>query len=1026
MKKRYLSILLAFVLCLSLAPMAAFAASDETLAEPIEEPVEEPAEEPAEEATPVPAAVDEAVAAVQALIDALPTADTVAAEDYDAVQNAYDAYDALTPEQQGLVTGAEVFETLFGWFNEQVTALAEHTHSYTNGFCTVADCTAPYQPASLTDGVYQIGNAGQLYWFAAQVNSGNKSISAKLTENITVNPGTFDTNGNYTAAAVEALRSWTPIGENTPAYQYTGTFDGNGKTISGLYVNDTSSNYVGLFGYVDGGTIQNVNVTNSYFKGGGMAGSIASYMKGTIQNCSSSATVEGSTAAGGIVGLAWDNMGTFTLTNCHNTGKVTSQCFAGGLLGQCSSQSCTITNCSNSGAVQGGTLNGSASAGGVLGYFCSTAFNTCTLKNCYNTGTITCSGRAGGVIGWCDVKECTLDSCYNTGMVKGAGGSNQRVGGILGQASSFELTNCFNTGSVTGETSGADRNVCVGGFVGYFSGTKNTHTLTNCYNSGAVTGTGGEAQSVGAAFGMAYSGTCTITNCYYQSGTATAGAGACEETVTITGETTAKDAAAFHYGEVTWLLNGSTSEGDLVWKQTLNGTNLPGFTGGTVYSVTGGYANSADGPAVTPLQSVTASADKASYVYGDNVTLTATAVKTVASYAGTIAYQWYKEETSGGSTSWQEISGAASATYTVTGPDVGTYTYKCAATLDGYTMDSNVVTVTVGKKTLTDAYGAPTAKTLTYNAQEQPLILAPSVVLPEGASYLYSLDGQSWESDCSKLTGKNAGTYKVYWKVDGGTNYQDAADTTPVSVTISPRDIDPTSAVVTPYIRFGSNDPLTFNGKEQTPVFQLELRVRPESTPSGTIPDSLLETLTEGTDYTVTVTAQTDVGSYSATIEGKGNYKGSKTMTWSIEKADAPKLDDVAADRPCSKSGDQTVSLRELLPDGKVTEYEVGTLPQGVTDVSVDEQGRLHFTIDGLTQSDVGKTFTIPVTLKSQNYEDASVNVVVKITKQAATADRVQQPVKTGDEATPVLWIAVAIVAVAAVVILLVMQKKKK
>ncbi len=67
----------------------------------------------------------EAVRAVQASIDALPTADTVTAADYDTVQAAYDAYEALTDEQQALIVGAAVFEELYAWFNGQLQTIDE-------------------------------------------------------------------------------------------------------------------------------------------------------------------------------------------------------------------------------------------------------------------------------------------------------------------------------------------------------------------------------------------------------------------------------------------------------------------------------------------------------------------------------------------------------------------------------------------------------------------------------------------------------------------------------------------------------------------------------------------------------------------------------------------------------------------------------------------------------------------------------------------------------------------------------------
>ena len=108
MKKRILSCLMALALCLTLLPTAALA-----------------------EETDASETTDESVAAVQVRIDGLPDVEALPNMDndaamaaYDAVQAAYDAYEALTEAQQAEITGADRFEALFGWFNEQVAPLA--------------------------------------------------------------------------------------------------------------------------------------------------------------------------------------------------------------------------------------------------------------------------------------------------------------------------------------------------------------------------------------------------------------------------------------------------------------------------------------------------------------------------------------------------------------------------------------------------------------------------------------------------------------------------------------------------------------------------------------------------------------------------------------------------------------------------------------------------------------------------------------------------------------------------------------
>ncbi len=119
--------------------------------------------------------------------------------------------------------------------------------------------------------------------------------------------------------------------------------------------------------------------------------------------------------------------------------------------------------------------------------------DSATITNCYNTGSVTGSSDVGGIAGY--ASSSTITNCYNTGSVTG---SSYRVGGIAGEAyPSISITNCYNTGSVTGSD-------YIGGIAGYASS-----TIRNCYNTGSVTGSnyyvGGIAGYVPGA---------TITNCY--------------------------------------------------------------------------------------------------------------------------------------------------------------------------------------------------------------------------------------------------------------------------------------------------------------------------------------------------------------------------------------------------------------------------------------------------------------------------------------------------------------------------------
>lgn len=165
-------------------------------------------------------------------------------------------------------------------------------------FGAAAASSAPQQDAS---GVYQISSAEDLRAFAALVNGddGDTDANAVLTWDIGLGG---------------ANNSWTPIGDYTN--RYTGTFDGQGHTISGLYC-DVSDDYseisAGLFGYVGKGTVKNVSVSGTVSNNGGYAGGVCGYNDGgTITNCSSACTVSGE-YAGGVCG---SNDGG-TIENCY-------------------------------------------------------------------------------------------------------------------------------------------------------------------------------------------------------------------------------------------------------------------------------------------------------------------------------------------------------------------------------------------------------------------------------------------------------------------------------------------------------------------------------------------------------------------------------------------------------------------------------------------------------------------------------------------------------------------------------------
>lgn len=344
------------------------------------------------------------------------------------------------------------------------TETADGTHTYKNGFCTDDGCDA-YEPAVLTTGkydidangeitdsdeAYEIGNAGQLYWFAGLVNgtltdgtAQNLGANAVLTKNITVNEDLLasiktDDDGNVTNGS--SFKAWRPMGmadENGEfTGHYKGIFDGNGYSISGLYVNrdeataDVNSRFkssIGLFGYHDGVT-KNLGILDSYMRGNYCIGGICGYNDGgTIQNCYSAATVCGDSYIGGICGRSRSNS---IIENCYNAGYVYGATRSIG--GICGDNYSTIESCYNIGIIEGNFM-----VGGIVGVS-SGLGNTIWIKDCYNRGNVIGDtidiGGIGGYIG-----SSLVENCYSQATVSG----NTNVGGICGNSNKVDFQNAY-------------------------------------------------------------------------------------------------------------------------------------------------------------------------------------------------------------------------------------------------------------------------------------------------------------------------------------------------------------------------------------------------------------------------------------------------------------------------------------------------------------------------------------------------------------------------------------------------------
>lgn len=339
-------------------PMAA--PTPEPTAEPTAAPAAEEtaapdaAEMPAPEPSAEPTAAPDPAAEVQALINALP--DEVTEDNAAAVEQALtdidDAKQSLTDDELAGLDFARydaAANALLALWGEAPTDEVEMLDAY-------------QEPTKDGEGYYQIYDESNLRWFAQAVKNGQTGISAILVNNIIVNSNVLNENGDLTSTN---FTPWTPIGTHNS--QFTGEFNGQNHTISGLYFNDSRKNYVGLFGCVgNGGTVKNVTLADSYVSGNRSVGGICGWNDGgTVQNCTSGCTVKGTgNSVGGICG---SNEG--RVLNCHNTGKVTGADNIGGVCGfnlysilQDSDNSGKVTGVSVVGGVCGknshGTVNG--------------------------------------------------------------------------------------------------------------------------------------------------------------------------------------------------------------------------------------------------------------------------------------------------------------------------------------------------------------------------------------------------------------------------------------------------------------------------------------------------------------------------------------------------------------------------------------------------------------------------------------------------------------------------------------------
>lgn len=359
------------------------------------------------------------------------------------------------------------------------------------------------------DGVYQIGTPAELAWLAKSINDNTVSASAKAVLTADIDLGYCE---------------WTPIGQ-TSGRAYRGSLDGQGHTVSGLYISKAGSGYAGLIGLAYGGTkVSNLTVRGEIALAdvgkvsvGGVAADVSA---GEFENCVSDVKIaitrltNSNANLGGFTGVA----SATSFTDCRFEGSITCQYTGSGYLGR----------------------GYSSYSGGALGGFIGLVKYT-TLERCVNSGDVTVNKASGvgGIAGRIYASgddETRLHECLNTGHISNdvnfvigtgewpAGGIGGIVGVTDGMGGSLLIDTCYNTGVISG-------GIIAGGILGGESGSYGKTTSTgseklvvkNCYNAG-VLDTGTKVDHIGTLAGFPIDGR-YCDNLYVLSGTARAALG---------------------------------------------------------------------------------------------------------------------------------------------------------------------------------------------------------------------------------------------------------------------------------------------------------------------------------------------------------------------------------------------------------------------------------------------------------------------------------------------------------------------
>jgi hypothetical protein len=320
--------------------------------------------------------------------------------------------------------------------------------------------------------------------------SDNLSDEFVLMNNLTPQTDGYDDVANETA---NSGAGFEPIGSSTA---FTGSFSGNGHSITGLYINRPSTDEVGLFGEADNkARITNLNLVDVDVTGQKLVGGMGGRLNARVDSSSVSGKVSAGgsfdSRAGGFVGRAQEGF----INNSRANVDVTATAdkvggFAGGI-----QSGATVKNSYATGDV--------LSTGNEVGGFVGNARESIT--NSYAEGKVTGDNEVGGFVGYVDDFNLEINESYATGSVSG----NNSVGGFVGvNRQETTIKESYSTGSVSGNES-----------IGGFAGVNAASTIRNTYSTGAVSGGNKTGGLVGENGGAPFSSNTASVSKSYAAGT---------------------------------------------------------------------------------------------------------------------------------------------------------------------------------------------------------------------------------------------------------------------------------------------------------------------------------------------------------------------------------------------------------------------------------------------------------------------------------------------------------------------------